>query len=163
MIASLLLGGTTPIRPGVGIGAVDLGMDYKAVRAKLGNPEYPDRMGDGNIDTWQGKRGNLAVQYRKSGDKFVVEFIYATSPTFRTSGGLGPGCTLKTARQQFPRLADVGTIKVKGSPAPHLYRQAGTGITLVFEANGKCRAVCVHARDSQSVNVAIVDLDIYTQ
>lgn len=153
---------TTPIRPGVGVGAVSLGMDYKAVRAKMGPPEYPDRIGDGNIDDWMGKRGNFAVQYRKSGASFVAEFIYFTSPAFRTGSGLGPGCTLRAAKSVYPKLADVGTIKVKGKPAPHLWRQSGTGITFVFEASGKCRAVAIHAPGSTTIDQAIVDLDIYT-
>jgi hypothetical protein len=153
---------TTPIVPGSGIGAVSVGMPVAGVRAKMGGGERPAPTSNGFIDSWQGKRGNFAVMYWDNGSGYVADCIVATSPSFRTAKGCGPGASMATFKTEFPKATKRGVIKLKSGKRMTSYRQADAGLTFLMGDDNKCILVVVHPAKPAHVDDLMEDLWAYT-
>lgn len=152
MLAAILLTsslGATRVVPGVSLGQIKIGAPGTTL-ARLGRPYGGDAAMQKAWSTWLGKgSARLDVHTAVLRDRPIVRVVRATSTSFRTTGGLGPGTSEAMWRRAYPGARDLGTYRPpSGGPPVHLFDDVRRG--LAFEVQrGQCVAVAVHARGSR--------------
>ena len=165
MLAALLLASAPSdfrIVPGERIGKVRLGAPASSL-SKLGRPSGGDSAMGKSFVTWLGRSGHrLDVFESLTPDASAGKVILAvrvTSPRFRTTAGLGPGCSEQVWRRAYPAANDLTSYRPPSGGAPiHLFSDAKRGIA--FEVvKGRCLAVSVQQKGDDMAGVFTGYLD----
>lgn len=108
------------IRPGRGIGPVELGMTLRAVKRALGQPAAVARRDEeavgGEYVELQWVQSRWTVGLRRVDGALRVVRVATTVPGMRTSGGTGPGSRPRQVLREFPRATCV--FRALGEPWP---------------------------------------------
>ena len=104
-------GADARIRPGKGIGKVDLGMTLAQVKRAMGPHDLARsrRLGPTQrrleLQWWIGLRGHsYTVALRGHGNDLRVTLVMTDVPSERTAGGIGPGVGLQRVRTSYPNV-----------------------------------------------------------
>jgi hypothetical protein len=120
--AALLLvpaaaGSDALIRPGKGIGRVDLGMTEAQVRRTLGSPQATirKRVGFGRVSTeWQWNFGEWTVRFLGPRGSLRVTSVGTMVRSERTREGFGVGTLERTLRRRFGRAIRCAPLQTDG-------------------------------------------------
>lgn len=97
--------------------------------------------------TWLGRGSTrLDVYTLVVTERPIIRVIRATSPSFRTASGYGPGTGETRMRRAFARARDVATYRpLDGGPPVHIFDDIAGG--LAFEVQrGVCIGIAVHPK-----------------
>lgn len=152
-VALVFLSSSPGIVPGERLGKVSIGETGESVAAQLGKPKLGDAAMGHFWSTWI-SHGQYLDVYSTRGEEDVeahVRLVRATSPSFRTRDGLGPGSPERLVRKAFPAAKRVGSYReAPGKPPTIMFDDAAQGIEYEVR-QGRCVAMAVHER-GQSVN-----------
>jgi len=163
MIVALLALGlveTTRVVPGRSIGAINIGDPATSLKS-LGRPYSGDAAMQKAWATWLGKgSARLDVYTVVESERPVVRVIRATSPSFRTASGLGPGVSEKRMRRAYPAARDVATYRPPGGGPPvHVFDDIEEGFGFEVQ-RGQCVGIAVH-RASHGLNSEMLGVANY--
>ncbi|RYG43284.1 hypothetical protein EON79_17265 [bacterium] len=163
VLASVLALGvlaTNRVVPGESLGQIKIG-DPATTLAKLGRPYAGDAAMQKAWATWLGKgRARLDVYTVVESDRPVIRIIRATSPSFRTASGLGPGVSEKRMRRAYPAARDIVTYRPPSGGAPvHVFDDIEEGFAFEVQ-RGQCVGIAVH-RASHGLNSEMLGIASY--